>query len=126
MDQMADRVGLSRSALHERFVQFIGMTPMQYLTNWRLQIASRFLTQSNATPASVALDAGYDSEAAFSRAFKRAVGVPHRVAPRACGINRQRGIGRPRRQHPRHRCAQRLMLRSLRTRCRPRGSADAG
>jgi AraC-like DNA-binding protein len=79
MEQMADRVGLSRSALHERFVQFIGLTPMQYLTNWRMQIASRLLTQSNATLASVALDAGYESEAAFSRAFKRAVGVPPSV-----------------------------------------------
>ena len=76
MEQVADRVGLSRSSLHERFVQFIGFTPMQYLTNWRMQIASRLLTQSSATLASVALDTGYESEAAFSRAFKRAVGVP--------------------------------------------------
>jgi AraC-like DNA-binding protein len=79
MEQVAERVGLSRSALHERFVQFIGLTPMQYLTNWRMQIGSRLLTQSNATLASVALDAGYESEAAFSRAFKRAVGVPPSV-----------------------------------------------
>jgi AraC-like DNA-binding protein len=75
MEQVAGRVGLSRSALHERFVRFIGLTPMQYLTNWRMQIASRLLTQSSATLASVALDAGYESDAAFSRAFKRAVGV---------------------------------------------------
>mgnify|MGYP001210621812 FL=1 len=75
MEQVADRVGLSRSALHERFVLFIGLTPMQYLSNWRMQIASRLLTQSSTTLASVALDAGYQSEAAFSRAFKRAVGV---------------------------------------------------
>lgn len=79
MEQLADRVGLSRSALHERFVQFIGLTPMQYLTNWRMQIASRLLTQSSATLASVGLDTGYASEAAFSRAFKRAVGVPPSV-----------------------------------------------
>ena len=79
MEQVADRVGLSRSALHERFVQFIGLTPMQYLTNWRMQIASRLLTQSSATLVSVGLDTGYTSEAAFSRAFKRAVGVPPSV-----------------------------------------------
>lgn len=79
MEQVAERVGLSRSALHERFVQFIGMTPMQYLTGWRMQIASRLLLQSNATLASIALDAGYESEAAFSRAFKRAVGLPPSV-----------------------------------------------
>jgi AraC-like DNA-binding protein len=76
LELLADRVGLSRSALHERFVQFIGMPPMQYLTKWRMQIASRLLTQSNASMASIALDSGYESEAAFSRAFKRAVGVP--------------------------------------------------
>jgi len=79
LEGLADRVGLSRSALHERFVQFIGMPPMQYLTNWRMQTASRLLTQGNATVASIALDAGYESEAAFSRAFKRAVGVPPSV-----------------------------------------------
>jgi AraC-like DNA-binding protein len=79
MEQIAERVGLSRSALHERFVQFIGLTPMQYLTNWRMQIASRLLTQSNAPLASVAIGTGYESEAAFSRAFKRAVGVPPSV-----------------------------------------------
>jgi AraC-like DNA-binding protein len=79
MERMADQVGLSRSALHDRFVQFIGLTPMQYLTGWRMQIASRLLAQGNATLASVALDAGYDSEAAFSRAFKREVGVPPSV-----------------------------------------------
>jgi AraC-like DNA-binding protein len=75
MEDIAERVGLSRSALHDRFVQCIGLTPMQYLTNWRMQIASRLLTESNATLASVAIDAGYESDAAFSRAFKRAVGV---------------------------------------------------
>jgi AraC-like DNA-binding protein len=79
LELLADRVGLSRSALHERFVQFIGMPPMQYLTNWRMQIASRLLTQGNASMASIALDSGYESEAAFSRAFKRAVGVPPSV-----------------------------------------------
>ncbi len=49
---------------------------MQYLTRWRMQVASRLLTEGNATLAAVALDVGYESDAAFSRAFKRAVGVP--------------------------------------------------
>lgn len=79
LDQMASKVGLSRSAFHERFVRFIGLTPIQYLSNWRMQIASRLLTQSNATIASVAVEIGYDSEAAFSRAFKRLLGVPPSV-----------------------------------------------
>lgn len=76
LEALADRVGMSRSTLHERFVQFIGMPPMHYLTHWRMQIASRLLIQSTAPLASIALDAGYESEAAFSRAFKRSVGMP--------------------------------------------------
>jgi AraC-like DNA-binding protein len=76
LEMLAERVGLSRSALHERFVQFIGLPPMQYLTQWRMQLASRMLSEGNATLASIALEAGYESEAAFSRAFKRTVGVP--------------------------------------------------
>jgi AraC-like DNA-binding protein len=85
LELLAERVGLSRSALHERFVKFIGLTPMLYLTNWRMQIASRLLLQSKASLASVAVDAGYDSEAAFSRAFKRASGVSPSVWRRERG-----------------------------------------
>src|SRR5690606_38720249 len=47
-ESLASRVGLSRSALHERFVQIIGLPPMQYLLNWRMQLASQMLTASNA------------------------------------------------------------------------------
>jgi transcriptional regulator GlxA family with amidase domain len=76
IEQLADQVGLSRSALHERFVQFIGQPPMQYLTGWRMQLASELLIRTHASVSSVALDAGYQSEAAFARAFKRATGSP--------------------------------------------------
>jgi AraC-like DNA-binding protein len=76
IDQLADRVGLSRSALHERFAQFTGHAPMQYLANWRMQLAANLLRQSGSTIAAIALDVGYQSEAAFSRAFRRAVGAP--------------------------------------------------
>jgi AraC-like DNA-binding protein len=69
-------VGLSRSALHERFAQFTGHAPMQYLANWRMQLAANLLRQSGSSIASIALDVGYQSEAAFSRAFRRAVGAP--------------------------------------------------
>ena len=48
---------------------------MQYLTQWRMQIAARLLHDASAKVASVALEVGYESEAAFSRAFKRIVGV---------------------------------------------------
>jgi len=76
IDDLGREAGLSRSALHQRFVQLIGQPPMQYLTNWRMQVASGLLRNTNATVAAVALDVGYDSEAAFARAFKRLVGVP--------------------------------------------------
>lgn len=76
IDELGRQAGLSRSALHERFVQMIGQPPMQYLTNWRMQLAAGLLRSSNATVAAIALEVGYDSEAAFARAFKRAVGRP--------------------------------------------------
>lgn len=76
LDELGRQVGLSRSALHERFVELIGQPPMQYLTHWRMQLASNLLRGSNANVASIALEVGYDSEAAFARAFKRIVGQP--------------------------------------------------
>ena len=76
IEEIGQRVGLSRSTLHERFVELIGMPPMQYLAQWRMQSAGRLLLESRAPIASIALDVGYDSEAAFSRAFKRLVGKP--------------------------------------------------
>jgi AraC-like DNA-binding protein len=76
LDALGKEAGLSRSALHERFTQMIGTAPMQYLTQWRMQVAARLLRESRASVAAVALDVGYDSEAAFARAFKRLVGTP--------------------------------------------------
>src|SRR6185369_7623743 len=76
IDELARNAGLSRSSLHERFVQLIGVPPMQYLLQWRMQVASRMLLDTRSTVAAIALDVGYDSEAAFSRAFKRVVGKP--------------------------------------------------
>lgn len=75
LEQLGDAVGSSRSTLHERFVRFIGQPPMQYLTQWRMQIASGLLRDTSAKVLEVALTVGYESEAAFSRAFKRQVGV---------------------------------------------------
>jgi AraC-like DNA-binding protein len=76
IEDLSSQVGLSRSALHERFVSLIGQPPVQYLTNWRMQLASRLLLEGRSTVATVAVDVGYDSEAAFARAFKRLVGMP--------------------------------------------------
>lgn len=76
LDKLGKEIGLSRSALHERFVQLIGQPPMAYLSQWRMQVASNLLLTTTAKVAAVALDVGYDSEAAFARAFKRATGRP--------------------------------------------------
>jgi AraC-like DNA-binding protein len=76
IEDLSSQIGLSRSALHERFVSLIGQPPVQYLTSWRMQLASRKLLEGRRSVASVALDVGYDSEAAFARAFKRLVGMP--------------------------------------------------
>jgi len=76
LDELSKQVGLSRSSLHERFVELVGQAPMQYLTNWRMQLASRLLRDTQSSVASIALEVGYDSEAAFARAFKRLVGLP--------------------------------------------------
>jgi AraC-like DNA-binding protein len=75
LPSLAREAGLSRSALAERFTHLIGLPPMQYLANWRMQIATGLLARGDKV-ASVALDVGYDSEAAFSRAFKKVVGEP--------------------------------------------------
>jgi transcriptional regulator GlxA family with amidase domain len=76
VDDLAREVGLSRSALHERFVQYLGQPPMQYLANWRIQLGAKRLRESSRMVAQIALEVGYDSEAAFARAFKRLVGMP--------------------------------------------------
>ena len=75
LERLGEESGLSRSSLHERFVHFIGQPPVQYLTQWRMQVASGLLRDTNAKLVEVALDVGYESEAAFSRAFKRVAGA---------------------------------------------------
>lgn len=76
LDSLAREVGLSRSAFAERFAHFMQETPIYYLTRWRMQLATRLLERSGAGVAQVAVEVGYDSEAAFNRAFKKIVGVP--------------------------------------------------
>lgn len=84
-ETLASEVGLSRSALHERFAQLVGIPPMQYLASWRMQVAAGLLRTTQANVASIALDVGYDSEAAFARAFKRATGAPPAAWRRRAG-----------------------------------------
>jgi len=75
LEELSSEAGMSRSSLHDRFVHFIGQAPMQYLTCWRMQLAAGRLRDSDAKVMEIALDVGYESEAAFSRAFKRVVGA---------------------------------------------------
>ena len=65
--------GLSRSVMAERFTEMVGQPPMQYLALWRMQLAARLLVEGGHV-AAVAGAVGYESEAAFSRAFKKLVG----------------------------------------------------
>ncbi len=73
---LADQLGISRSALAARFTELVGQPPMKYLTYWRLQLASQQLQYSDDSIVKIAIQVGYESEAAFNRAFKRYVGMP--------------------------------------------------
>ncbi|HSS66183.1 MAG TPA: AraC family transcriptional regulator [Gammaproteobacteria bacterium] len=75
LEELAESVGLSRSALAERFAQLVGQPPMQYLSRWRMQVAARLLADGAMKVSAVARTVGYASEAAFSRSFKKATGV---------------------------------------------------
>ncbi|MGF6571724.1 AraC-like DNA-binding protein [Paraburkholderia sp. GAS333] len=76
VDELARKVGLSRSALAQRFTQLLGQPPMQYLARWRLQVAAQELRTGTRSIAAVGQHVGYESEAAFNRAFKREFGTP--------------------------------------------------
>jgi transcriptional regulator GlxA family with amidase domain len=73
---LAAEVGLSRSALVERFTRYLSDPPMAYLTGWRLRLAADALTSTSKGVAEIAAEVGYESEAAFNRAFKRLFGLP--------------------------------------------------
>jgi AraC-like DNA-binding protein len=75
LDRLARDVGISRSTLADRFTRFVGQPPMRYLAQWRMQLAARLLSEGTSKVSTVALDVGYESEAAFSRAFKKLVGM---------------------------------------------------
>jgi AraC-like DNA-binding protein len=73
--ELAKKSGASRSVLAERFTRLLGVPPMQYLARWRMQVAAHRLAETRTKVSAVALEVGYDSEAAFSRAFKKTTGV---------------------------------------------------
>jgi AraC-like DNA-binding protein len=74
LEELASEVGASRSALADRFTQLLNCPPIQYLTQWRMQMAAKRLSEPGTKIAAVAHEVGYESEAAFSRAFKKFVG----------------------------------------------------
>lgn len=76
VDEIASRVGLSRSAFVERFSAAVGLPPMKYLTQSRLELAKQLLLDRRRAVAQVAAKVGYEAEEAFNRAFKRAFGLP--------------------------------------------------
>ena len=76
LEELAAEVGASRSVFAERFTRFLGEPPLTYLARWRLQLAARLLQTTRKTVMQLALDVGYESEAAFNRAFKREFGLP--------------------------------------------------
>jgi AraC-like DNA-binding protein len=94
VDDLSREVGLSRSALADRFIRLIGVPPMHYLANWRMQVATQKLRSTSASLAQIAEIIGYESEAAFSRAFKKAFGAAPTAEPTIVnGINLPTGGG---------------------------------
>jgi AraC-like DNA-binding protein len=75
LEELAKQVGMSRSMLAERFAHFVGVPPIQYLAQWRIQLAATLLRSSTSSLAEIAEQVGYGSETALSRAFKRCVGI---------------------------------------------------
>ncbi|MDW9973046.1 helix-turn-helix domain-containing protein [Sinorhizobium meliloti] len=75
-EELAQQIGLSRSAFAERFTSIMGEPPMRYLANWRMQIAAQRLRGSHEPIARIAFEIGYESEAAFNRAFRRTFEMP--------------------------------------------------
>ena len=82
MASLADAVGMSRSAFSARFTQLVGEPAMHYAVRWKMQVALTRLRETDSTLAALANTLGYDSEAAFSRAFKRIMGVSPGTARR--------------------------------------------
>ena len=76
LEVLARDVGLSRSAFADRFTHYVGVSPMQYVGRWRMQLAARRLERPGVSIAQAGTEVGYESEAAFNRAFKKFVGMP--------------------------------------------------
>lgn len=75
VEDLAREAATSRTVLAERFNSVLGQAPIEYLTSWRMQLAADRLSSGSDSVAAIAADVGYESEAAFNRAFKRVTGV---------------------------------------------------
>lgn len=75
VEKLAELAAMSRSSFSEKFKSLLGVSPMEYLTRWRMQVAYNLLDEENLSVMEVADRSGYDSEAAFAKAFKRVIGV---------------------------------------------------
>jgi AraC-like DNA-binding protein len=84
-ENLALEMGMSRSAFAERFTSLVGQPPMHYLTLWRMQVAAQHLREGHGSVAQIAFQVGYESEAAFSRAFKRQFGTSPGIWRRRLG-----------------------------------------
>ena len=76
VEELAREVAVSRSVLAQRFTDLVGDAPIRYLASWRMQLAKQMMREGTRNIQDVATRVGYDSEAAFNRAFKRATGSP--------------------------------------------------
>jgi AraC-like DNA-binding protein len=86
LQQLAAMTGMSRSSFAERFKEKVGAAPMDYLTRWRMMLASERLSNSSEPIGKIALSLGYDSESAFSTAFKRVMArSPRQYSREAAG-----------------------------------------
>ena len=99
LDELAQQAGVSRSVLTERFARYLGDSPMAYLTNWRLELAAEALRTTSRSVLQIASEVGYDSEAAFNRAFKRRFEKPPAQYRKAWREQSRQQAARPDRTH---------------------------
>lgn len=76
LDSLAEYAGMSRTAFSQHFRKVVGETPIDYLTNWRMAVAYKELQSTTNSISNISMDLGYKSEASFSRAFKKVIGLP--------------------------------------------------
>jgi AraC-like DNA-binding protein len=76
LESLAREAGASRSVLAERFSHYVGQSPIQYLGKWRMALASNLLRRTASSIMHIALEVGYETDTAFSRAFRREFGMP--------------------------------------------------